>query len=115
MEKIKAFLLKYLPFLDFNKDGKLNTSDADSAKAKVDAVVEEVKPEPVVEPTPEVTAPEPTPVEEEPVEVMSKRGRKAKAEKIAELDHELGIKIHNEPHLEDVYRAEFAEKVAKLK
>jgi hypothetical protein len=79
------------------------------------AVVEEVKPEPVVEPTPEVTAPEPTPVEEEPVEVMSKRGRKAKADKIAELDHELGIKIHNEPHLEDVYRAEFAEKVAKLK
>lgn len=43
MEKIKAFLLKYLPFLDVNKDGKLNTSDADSAKAKVDAVVEEVK------------------------------------------------------------------------
>lgn len=87
--------------------------------AEVAAPVEEVAvvevKEPVVEAVPEVAAPEPTPVEEEPVEVMAKRGRKAKAEKIAELDHELGIKIHNEPHLEDVYRAEFAEKVAKLK
>ena len=43
MEKIKAFLLKYLPFLDVNKDGKLDTVDADTAKAKVDATVAEVK------------------------------------------------------------------------
>jgi hypothetical protein len=43
MEKILAFILKYLPFLDFNKDGKLNTADADTAKAKVDATVADVK------------------------------------------------------------------------
>lgn len=43
MEKIKAFLLKYLPFLDVNKDGKLDTVDVDTAKAKVDATVAEVK------------------------------------------------------------------------
>ena len=85
-----------------------------AAPVKEVAVAKEVK-EPVVEPAPEVAAPEPTPVEEEPVEAMAKRGRRAKSEKIAELDHELGIKIHNEPHLEDVYRAEFAERVAKLK
>jgi predicted alpha/beta-fold hydrolase len=46
---------------------------------------------------------------------MSRRSKKAKTEKIAEFDHELGIKIHNEPHLEDFYRAEYAEKVAKIK
>ena len=49
------------------------------------------------------------------IEIMSKRSKKAKTEKIAEFDHELGIKIHNEPHLEDFYRAEYAEKVAKIK
>lgn len=43
MEKIKALLLKYLPFLDFNKDGKLDFADADAAKAKVDATVAEAK------------------------------------------------------------------------
>lgn len=43
MEKIKALLLKYLPFLDFNKDGKLSTADADTAKAKIDATVAEAK------------------------------------------------------------------------
>ena len=43
MKKILAFILKYLPFLDFNKDGKLNTVDADTAKAKVDATVADVK------------------------------------------------------------------------
>jgi hypothetical protein len=43
MEKIKAFLLKYLPFLDVNKDGKLDSADADTAKAKVDATVAETK------------------------------------------------------------------------
>ena len=42
-EKLKAFLLKYLPFLDVNKDSKLDASDADAAKAKVDATVAEVK------------------------------------------------------------------------
>lgn len=43
MEQIKALLLKYLPFLDFNKDGKLDLADADTAKAKVDATVAEAK------------------------------------------------------------------------
>jgi hypothetical protein len=43
MEKIKAFLLKYLPFLDMNKDGKLDAADADTAKAKVDATAADVK------------------------------------------------------------------------
>ena len=111
-----------------------------TAKAKVAEKVEEVVEAPVVEATPEpvvaevkvkaeskvdakpVVVPAEAPVveeaeevAEEPVEVMSKRGRKAKTEKISELDHELGIKIHNEPHLEDLYRAEYAEKVAKLK
>lgn len=38
MEKIKAFILKYLPFLDFNKDGKLNTVDAAEAKARVEEI-----------------------------------------------------------------------------
>jgi len=42
-ESLKAFLLKYLPFLDVNKDGKLDTADADAAKAKVDATVAEAK------------------------------------------------------------------------
>ena len=42
-ESLKAFLLKYLPFLDVNKDGKLDTADADVAKAKVDATVAEAK------------------------------------------------------------------------
>ena len=88
---------------------------AEEVKSKSTATKTKVAEKAEVAEVAEVAAPEPTPVEEEPVEVMAKRGRKAKAEKIAELDHELGIKIHNEPHLEDVYRAEFAEKVAKLK
>jgi hypothetical protein len=93
-----------------------------TAPVKEVAVAKEVKPEPVVESKPEVAAPS-TPVVEESVEestddtveAMSRRGRKPKSEKIAEFAHELGIKIHNEPHLENLYRAEYAEKVAKLK
>lgn len=42
-DQIKAFLLKYLPFLDVNKDGKLDTADADAAKTKADAAVADVK------------------------------------------------------------------------
>lgn len=42
-ESLKTFLLKYLPFLDVNKDGKLDTADADAAKAKVDATVADAK------------------------------------------------------------------------
>jgi hypothetical protein len=38
MEKIKAFLLKYLPFLDFNKDGKIDAADAVEAKARVEVM-----------------------------------------------------------------------------
>ncbi len=93
-----------------------------TAPVKEAVVAKEVKPEPVVESKPVVAAP-PTPVVEEKaedsaddtMEAMSRRGRKAKSEKIAEFAHELGIKIHNEPHLENLYRAEYAEKVAKLK
>jgi hypothetical protein len=36
MEKIKAFILKYLPFLDFNKDGKIDAADATEAKARAE-------------------------------------------------------------------------------
>lgn len=86
-------------------------------------VVEKAKEEPkVAEKAAEVKAPEVAPVVEEvaeaaddDVEVMSKRGRRSKADKIAEFAHELGIRIHNEPHLEDLYRAQYAERVAKLK
>jgi hypothetical protein len=46
---------------------------------------------------------------------MSRRGRKSKSERITEFAHELSVKMHNEPHLESLYRAEYAEKVAKLK
>lgn len=42
-DQLKVFLLKYLPFLDVNKDGKLDTVDADVAKAKADAAVADVK------------------------------------------------------------------------
>lgn len=38
MEKIKAFILKYLPFLDFNKDGKIDAADASAAKARVEEI-----------------------------------------------------------------------------
>jgi hypothetical protein len=38
MEKIKAFILKYLPFLDLNKDGKLDAADAAEAKARVEEI-----------------------------------------------------------------------------
>lgn len=38
MEKILALILKYLPFLDFNKDGKIDAADAAEAKARVEAV-----------------------------------------------------------------------------
>ncbi len=111
-----------------------------TTKAKVAEKVEAVVETPVVEKTPEpvvaevkakaeskvdakpVVVPAVVPVveeseetTEEPVEAMGKRGRRSKAEKISEFAHELGIKIHNEPHLEDLYRAEYAEKVAKLK
>lgn len=43
MEKLKALLLKYLPFLDLNKDGKIDLADADTAKAKAEKTVSEVK------------------------------------------------------------------------
>lgn len=36
MEKIKSFILKYLPFLDFNKDGKIDASDVAEAKVRVE-------------------------------------------------------------------------------
>ena len=89
----------------------------------VTPVVAKVKEEPkVAEEAPEVKAPivkevveEVVEASDDDVEIMSKRGRKAKSEKIAEFAHELGIKMHNEPHLEALYRAEYAEKVAKLK
>jgi hypothetical protein len=85
----------------------------------VTPVVAKVKEEPkVAEEAPEVKAPvveEVVDSSDDDVEIMSKRGRKAKSEKIAEFAHELGIKMHNEPHLEALYRAEYAEKVAKLK
>jgi hypothetical protein len=38
MEKIKAFILKYLPFLDFNKDGKIDAADAVEAKARAEEI-----------------------------------------------------------------------------
>lgn len=82
-------------------------------------VVAKAKEEPkVVEKAPEVKVPVAEEVAEtadDDVEIMSRRGRRSKADKLAEFAHELGIKIHNEPHLEDLYRAEYAEKVAKLK
>jgi hypothetical protein len=40
--QIKALLLKYLSFLDINKDGKLDITDADVAKTKVDATITEI-------------------------------------------------------------------------
>ena len=82
-------------------------------------VIAKAKEEPkVAEEAPEAKAPvvaEVVDASDNDVEIMSKRSKKAKTEKIAEFDHELGIKIHNEPHLEDFYRAEYAEKVAKIK
>jgi len=87
-------------------------------------VVAKVKEEPkVTEEAPEVKAPvveevavaEVVDASDDDVEIMSRRGRKAKSEKIAEFAHELSVKMHNEPHLESLYRAEYAEKVAKLK
>lgn len=90
--------------------------EASEITAPVEEVVavKEVEPVLVEESTPEVPVVEPV-VDDETVEVMSKRGRRSKSDKIAEFAHELGVKIHNEPHLEDLYRAEYAEKVAKLK
>ena len=86
-------------------------------KIKTESVVE-AKPvvAPVVTPVVEESAEEPVEeITDEPVEAMSRRGRKAKSEKIAEFAHELSVKMHNEPHLESLYREEYAEKVAKLK
>jgi hypothetical protein len=82
-------------------------------KIKTESVVEA---KPVVAPVVEESAEEPVEeITDEPVEAMSRRGRKAKSEKIAEFAHELSVKMHNEPHLESLYREEYAEKVAKLK
>jgi hypothetical protein len=82
-------------------------------------VVAKVKEEPkVTEEAPEVKAPvveEVVDASDDDVEIMSRRGRKSKSERITEFAHELSVKMHNEPHLESLYRAEYAEKVAKLK
>jgi hypothetical protein len=63
----------------------------------------------------EVAVAEVVDASDDDVEIMSRRGRKSKSERITEFAHELSVKMHNEPHLESLYRAEYAEKVAKLK
>jgi hypothetical protein len=82
-------------------------------------LVAKVKEEPkVTEEAPEVKAPvveEVVDASDDDVEIMSRRGRKSKSERITEFAHELSVKMHNEPHLESLYREEYAEKVAKLK
>ena len=82
-------------------------------------VVAKVKEEPkVTEEAPKVKAPvveEVVDASDDDVEIMSRRGRKSKSERITEFAHELSVKMHNEPHLESLYRAEYAEKVARLK
>jgi hypothetical protein len=89
------------------------------AKAKEEPKVAEEAPEVkapvVVEVAVEVAVAEVVDASDDDVEIMSRRSRKAKSEKIAEFAHELSVKMHNEPHLESLYRAEYAEKVAKLK
>jgi hypothetical protein len=85
------------------------------AKAKEEPKVAEEAPEVKAPVVVEVAVAEVVDASDDDVEIMSRRGRKAKSEKIAEFAHELSVKMHNEPHLESLYRAEYAEKVAKLK
>ena len=85
------------------------------AKAKEEPKVAEEAPEVKAPVVVEVAVAEVVNASDDDVEIMSRRGRKAKSEKIAEFAHELSVKMHNEPHLESLYRAEYAEKVAKLK
>lgn len=85
------------------------------AKAKEEPKVAEEAPEVKAPVVVEVAVEEVVDASDDDVEIMSRRSRKAKSEKIAEFAHELSVKMHNEPHLESLYRAEYAEKVAKLK
>ena len=85
------------------------------AKAKEEPKVAEEAPEVKAPVVVEVAVAEVVDASDDDVEIMSRRSRKAKSEKIAEFAHELSVKMHNEPHLESLYRAEYAEKVAKLK
>jgi len=85
------------------------------AKAKEEPKVAEEAPEVKAPVVAEVVVAEVVDASDDDVEIMSRRGRKAKSEKIAEFAHELSVKMHNEPHLESLYREEYAEKVAKLK
>jgi hypothetical protein len=85
------------------------------AKAKEEPKVAEEAPEVKAPVVVEVAVEEVVDASDDDVEIMSRRGRKSKSERITEFAHELSVKIHNEPHLESLYRAEYAEKVAKLK
>jgi hypothetical protein len=85
------------------------------AKAKEEPKVAEEAPEVKAPVVVEVAVAEVVDASDDDVEIMSRRGRKSKSERITEFAHELSVKIHNEPHLESLYRAEYAEKVAKLK
>ena len=85
------------------------------AKAKEEPKVAEEAPEVKAPVVVEVAVAEVVDASDDDVEIMSRRGRKAKSEKIAEFAHELSVKMHNEPHLESLYREEYAEKVARLK
>jgi hypothetical protein len=85
------------------------------AKAKEEPKVAEEAPEVKAPVVVEVAVEEVVDASDDDVEIMSRRGRKSKSERITEFAHELSVKMHNEPHLESLYRAEYAEKVAKLK
>jgi hypothetical protein len=85
------------------------------AKATEEPKVAEEAPEVKAPVVVEVAVEEVVDASDDDVEIMSRRGRKSKSERITEFAHELSVKIHNEPHLESLYRAEYAEKVAKLK
>jgi hypothetical protein len=85
------------------------------AKAKEEPKVAEEAPEVKAPVVVEVAVAEVVDASDDDVEIMSRRGRKSKSERITEFAHELSVKMHNEPHLESLYRAEYAEKVAKLK
>ena len=108
-------------------------SEPVAASKPVEEAVESPVQEPVVEQpvTPEPVTPEPVvakeekkPVKSEPVavqesnnddfEAMGKRGRKSKAQLLAQYEHELTIKITNEPWKSDVYREEYKEKIDSL-
>jgi hypothetical protein len=85
------------------------------AKAKEEPKVAEEAPEVKAPVVVEVAVEEVVDASDDDVEIMSRRGRKSKSERLTEFAHELSVKMHNEPHLESLYRAEYAEKVAKLK